>query len=69
MAPAVVPVGSDHKRKLEDLEPETLEEAEPSPADEQEPEEDGKADDVEDGGSLDSKRPRIDESKTDGLGN
>ncbi|XP_034928127.1 uncharacterized protein [Populus alba] len=67
VAPAVVPVGSDHKRKLEDLEPETLEEAEPSPADEQEPEEDEKADDVEDGGSPDSKRLRIDESKTDGL--
>ena len=69
MAPDVVPVASDHKRKLEDLEPESLEEAEPSQADEQEPEEDEKADDVEDGCSPESKRLRTDERKTDGLGN
>ncbi|CAK7328848.1 unnamed protein product [Dovyalis caffra] len=67
VAPAAIPVASDHKRKLEDLEPETLEEDEPSPADKQEPEEDENADDVEDGGSPESKRLRIDESKTDGL--
>ncbi|KAJ6360559.1 hypothetical protein OIU77_004554 [Salix suchowensis] len=62
VAQDVVPVASDHKRKLEDLEPKSLEEAEPSPADEQEPEEDEKADDVEDGCSPESKR-----LKTDGL--
>jgi hypothetical protein len=69
VAPAVIPVASDHKRKLGDLEPEVLEQAEPSPVDEQEPEVTEKADDVEDGGSPETKRLRIDESKTDGLGN
>ena len=68
-APAVIPVASDHKRKLEDLEPEALEQAEPSPVDEQEPEVTEKADDVGDGGSPETKRLRTDESKTDGLGN
>ncbi|KAJ6693172.1 hypothetical protein OIU85_003982 [Salix viminalis] len=67
VAQDVVPVASDHKRKLEDLEPKSLEEAEPSPADEQEPEEDEKADDVEDGCSPESKRLKTDEIKTDGL--
>uniref|UniRef100_A0A6M2EQI5 K Homology domain-containing protein n=1 Tax=Populus davidiana TaxID=266767 RepID=A0A6M2EQI5_9ROSI len=67
VAPAVIPVASDHKRKLGDLEPEVLEQAEPSPVDEQEPEVTEKADDMEDGGSPETKRLRIDESKTDGL--
>ncbi|KAJ6855383.1 far upstream element-binding protein 2-like isoform X2 [Populus alba x Populus x berolinensis] len=67
VAPAVIPVASDHKRKLGDLEPEVLEQAEPSPVDEQEPEVTEKADDMEDGGSPETKRIRIDESKTDGL--
>uniref|UniRef100_A0A6N2ME36 K Homology domain-containing protein n=1 Tax=Salix viminalis TaxID=40686 RepID=A0A6N2ME36_SALVM len=67
VAQDVVPVASDHKRKLEDLEPKSLEEAEPSPADEEEPEEDEKADDVEDGCSPESKRLKTDEIKTDGL--
>ncbi|XP_011036258.1 PREDICTED: far upstream element-binding protein 2-like [Populus euphratica] len=66
VAPAVIPVASDHKRKLGDLEPEVLEQAEPSPVDEQDPEVTEKADDVEDGGSPETKRLRIDE-KTDGL--
>ncbi|KAJ6297208.1 hypothetical protein OIU78_022855, partial [Salix suchowensis] len=66
-APAVIPVASDHKRKLEDLEPEALEQAEPSPVDEQEPEVTEKVDDVENGGSPETKRLRTDESKTDGL--
>ncbi|XP_061944068.1 uncharacterized protein LOC133668308 isoform X1 [Populus nigra] len=67
VAPAVIPVASDHKRKLGDLEPEVLEQAEPSPVDEQEPEVTEKDDDVEDGGSPETKRLRTDESKTDGL--
>ncbi|KAJ6744692.1 P-ELEMENT SOMATIC INHIBITOR ISOFORM C [Salix purpurea] len=66
-APAVIPVASDHKRKLEDLEPEALEQAEPSPVDEQEPEVTEIVDDVENGGSPETKRLRTDESKTDGL--
>ncbi|XP_012077120.1 far upstream element-binding protein 2 isoform X2 [Jatropha curcas] len=67
------PVPSDHKRKLEDLEPEAPEPVESNPeqpADSSaEPDADKKADDaaVEDGGSPDTKRPRLDENKPDGL--
>ncbi|KAF2290451.1 hypothetical protein GH714_013275 [Hevea brasiliensis] len=71
VAPAASPVPSDHKRKLEDLEPEAPHPTETNPEQEAdlsaEPDADKEADDVVDGDSPDAKRLRVDESKPDGL--
>lgn len=71
MPPAASPIPSDHKRKLEDLEPEAPEPVEPNPEQPAdscvEPDVDKKTDDVADGDSPETKRPRLDESKPDGL--
>lgn len=72
VAPAASPIPSDHKRKLEDLEPEAPQPTEANPEQEAEvsaePDADKKADEVVGGDSPEAKRLRVDEDKPDGLG-
>ncbi|XP_043810417.1 far upstream element-binding protein 2 isoform X2 [Manihot esculenta] len=71
VAPAASPIPSDHKRKLEDLEPEAPQPTEANPEQEAEvsaePDADKKADEVVGGDSPEAKRLRVDEDKPDGL--